>query len=143
MYLQRHFAAGADKPCTHVTVGHTGRAPEQKFSDRLLATALVEGWMRREGNNLVLKTQDGEDDLVYTVRREPGYYVKSTGARIPVSDFALARLWSTGVGDLSRPEVVAWLAAHGLPANDYDLIKHFDCVLNAPQHERFCLRKEG
>lgn len=131
MKLQRQYANGA---CTHVRVIHSGISREQNFSQRLVGQAMADGWMERKGATLILRT-DGEP-LRYAIRREPGYYCKSTGAAIPVSTFAWGQFMASGQGNLSRPEALAWLAAHGKAADDYEITTAFECTLDAAQHDQ-------
>jgi len=128
MKLQRQFRDGK---CTHMRVVHTGKSPEQNFSQRLVAAGLAEGWLTLAGDTLSMKT-DGEP-LRYTVKRRPGYWCKSSGDAIPVSAVAWGMLMG-GNGQLARAETLAWLASHGKPATDYDLTAAFECVLDPAQH---------
>jgi hypothetical protein len=135
MKLKRQFANGPDKPCTHMTVVHTGTHPEQNFSQRMVAHGLVEGWMRLDGGALYLKA-DGGEELRYVIRRSPGYYCKSSGEPIAVSAAAVAQLFA-GHGKLAAAEAQAWLAAHGKAPGDYEATWAYECVLDDAQHARY------
>ena len=71
------------------------------------------------------------------MRRTPGYYCKSTGEQIPISTLAWVRVLTSGVGDLSRLEALAWLAAHGKAASDYEFTMSYECVLDAGLHQKY------
>lgn len=129
MKLQRQFTDGK---CTHMRVIHTGIAPEQNFSTRLVATGLAEGWITIDGDELLMKTAD--EPLRYALKRKPGYYCKSTGEPIAVSTVAWGMLMS-GQGQMANAEVRAWLISRGKDSADYDLTAAFECVLDAGQHE--------
>lgn len=139
MKLQRQFANGVDKPCTHVRVVHTGTTPEQNFSDRLVAAGRREGWIVIAGAVLTMTTHDGQPDLTYTIKRAPGYYVKSTGATIPVSAEAFGRMRWGGDSTDAQAEARAFLAGQGLDANDYEVTLAWECVLDSAQHDQFKL----
>jgi hypothetical protein len=132
MKLQRQYTDGA---CSHVRVVHTGTSPEQNFSTRLVDAGVAQGWVSVSGDRLLMKTDAAP--LAYTVKRPPGYYCKSTDAPIPVSDAAWRILTRYAITDEARPEVLAWLAAQGKAADDYDLSLAWECVLDAAQHDAF------
>lgn len=122
---------------THVEVRHTGSRAEQNFSRRLVEQAVLAGLMRIEGDRLYLKTAPDEDDLSFALKRTPGYYQTSTGERIPISEMAMTRMLRTGMGDLTRAEAVAWLAARGAPQTDYEVTNAYECVLDEAQHAKY------
>lgn len=130
MLLKRIYAD--DGSVSAVEIKHTGTNPEQNFSHRLVEQAIVEGWASLDGDRLTLRGQP--EDLAYTVRRSPGYYCTSTGERIPVSAMAWA---SPQRGTLARKEALAWLAARGKAATDYEVTNAYECVLDEAQHARF------
>lgn len=133
MLIQRiHDPAGQ---CTGVRVKHTGLAPEQNFSHRLVEQALMEGWVTIDGDTLVMKAEP--EDLRYLLKRRPGYYCTSSGQRIPITEAAWVRKQSTGRGDLSRKEALSWLAAHGKKAGDYHVTEAYECALETALHARY------
>ncbi len=138
-------AAGVEPnrpPASHVWVKHTGTSPEQNFSTRFFEAGLIEGWLRMVdngvlgGQEIVIRAEcdSGMIDLVYKVKRTPGYYCVSTGDRIPISQTAWA---SPRRGELASKEAKAWLAARGLPERDYEVTNAYECVLDPDQHESF------
>lgn len=133
MLMQRQFSKGGK--CTHVIVKHTGIEPEQNFSHRLVEQAVAEGWMRIDGTVLTVKAEP--EDLVYTLKRRPGYYCSTTGERIPISDLAMGRMRATGIGDLTRQEALAWLASKGRAGGGYEVTNAYECVLGDEQHDQF------
>lgn len=134
MKLQRQFANGTAAPCTHMRVVHTGINAEQNFSTRFVKGGLTEGWLTRDGNTLLVKT-DGEP-LHYTILREPGYYCSSSGARIPLSESAAELLAEDGNTRLSSKEAQAWLVANGKPPGDYEVLMAWCCKLDSAQHDK-------
>ena len=74
--------------------------------------------------------------LVYTLLREPGYYCKSTGERIPISAAAWARA-KTVAGDLSRREALNWLATRGLAEDDYEVTQAYEVELAEDAHAKY------
>jgi hypothetical protein len=134
MMLKREFTNGSN---THVSVKHTGLKAEQNFSRRLVLQAVNAGWMRVAGGRLVIKTGDDEDDLEYTVNREPGYYCKSTGERMPITSLAWEQLLSERVGTLAYAEAQAWLKGAGKAADDYEITMAYECVLDEALHEKY------
>lgn len=131
MKLQRQFTDGK---CTHMAVIHTGASADQNFSQRLVAHGLAEGWLTRDGDHLLLKTEG--EPLRYRIKREPGYYCRSTGERIDISVAAVAQLFA-GHGLLSAAEANAWLVSRGKPAGDYEATWAYECELDAEQHARY------
>lgn len=120
---------------THVEVIHTGANPDQNFDDQMIDEAIVQGWAAISGDSLTIKT-DGEP-LRYMLLRGPGYYCKSTGQRIPISEKAWYRFRFASDSSASRPEALAWLVKNGKAETDYDISVTYQCVLDDEQHERF------
>ncbi len=140
MYLKRHYdpdtlGEGKTPKVSHVEVIHTGSKAEQNFDDGLIEQAVVDGWASVSGDRLTLKTADGE--LAYSITRMPGYFCKSTGETIPLTDRAWLKFRLANDSSLSRPEALAWLQANGKAADDYDICVTFQCVLDAEQHEKY------
>lgn len=141
MELRRLYAAnslvGADSMplCIGVELFHTGSTPEQTFKRRLVLDACAQGWMKVDGDKLTLASTS--DVLTYAIKRQPGYYVKSTGERIPLSDLAMSEFLTEIVANLAPAEARAFLAGRGLPADDYEATRNYHCVLNAEQHEKW------
>lgn len=129
---RQHDSAGK---CTHVLVKHTGTGPAQNFSRRLVLQAVTDGWMQITGSTLTIKAEP--EDLFYAIKRQPGYYCISTGERIPVDELAWSQMLQTGRGDLSRQQALAWLAANGKQASDYEVTMAYECVLGDAQHAKF------
>lgn len=83
MFLKRHYDPeslknGAPK-VTHVDVRTT---PEtQKFTPRIVEKGRAEGWMTiTEHGEFVIRTGEGEDDVVYAIIAPPGRYCCHCGA---------------------------------------------------------------
>lgn len=133
MRLKRQYDKGGR--VTHMLVEHTGTSPEQNFADRLVEQGIDEGWITVSGTTaLMLKAEP--ESLQYRILRIPGYYCRSTGERIPLSERALRRL-ATRQMEAPRAEALAWLAAKGLEPTDYEVTLAYECELDAGQHERF------
>lgn len=133
MKLKRIHDAGGR--CTGVDIVHTGVDPEQNWDQGQVMQYASEGWLRVEGDEIVL-TGSGEE-LRYTIERRPGYFVASTGERIPVSELAMQQFMTEQVATLAPAEARAFLAARGLQANDYEASRLFRCRLNDAQHARW------
>lgn len=119
-------------PVTHVEVLDTGASPEQNFSHRLVEDGISQGWISLAPGTLTVRAVP--EHLSYSVMREPGYYCKSTGQRIPITATAWA---SSRRGVLARAEAQRWLAANGKDAADYEVTNAYECVLNEEQHAKF------
>jgi hypothetical protein len=133
MKLKRlHDDAGA---CTGVKIVHTGLDPEQTWDQGQVMQYASEGWMRLDGDSIFV-SGSGET-LQYEVLRKPGYFVASTGERIPVSELAMTQFMTERVATLAPAEARAFLAAKGLPANDYEASQHYRCRLNDAQHAKW------
>lgn len=146
MLLKRQYDLGdpGNPRVTGVELRHTGIHAEQNFSARLVFQAIAEGWMTLAGDLLLLKTATAT--LRYAIKRSPGYYCCHDGSRIPISDVAQQERLRTGIGRLAAAEARAHLAAHGFagkkspdPANPagYQVIEHYECVLDAAQHAKY------
>lgn len=130
MELKRQYNSAGE--VSRVTVGHTGLKPEQNFSHRLIEAGIAQGWITLTGDTLTMAADP--EDLVYTVKRTPGYFCKSTGERIPISMMA----WASPKRDvLAYREAQAWLSANGKAATDYEVGNDYRCVLSSTQHEKF------
>lgn len=141
MKLRRRYAAhslvGPDSEplCIGVDLFHTGLSPEQTFKRSLVISACAQGWMKVEGNTLTLIS--AQDVLSYEIARHPGYYVKSTGERIPLSEIAMSQFLTEIVATLAAAEARAFLATRGLQTNDYEATRNYHCVLGIEQHEKW------
>lgn len=140
--LDAHLTAkalGAAHPpqprVTHHTVMETGAGAEQNFKAAWVEQGVSEGWLTLAGDKLELKTEG--EPMRYTVKRAPGYYCRSTGARIPVPELAWLRFALAGDSTQSRGSALAWLAANGKAPNDYEITAAYECVLDTKQHETF------
>ena len=132
MLLKRqHDSAGS---CTGVLVKHTGLTAEQNFSRRLVSQAVAAGWMEIDGDLLTIDAKP--EPLRYQLLRTPGYYCLSSGDRIPIGENAWVELLA-GEAALASRERAAWLASHGMQADDYTLTLAYECVLSAEQHVKF------
>lgn len=129
--------------CIHVEVKHTGVHPEQNFSSRMVMNAVSEGWMVIEGDKLTIKTCEHQPNLVYTINRSPGHYALQDGSRIPISDLAKEERQRTGIGRLSAKEALAYITAKGFTNKGYEVIDHFECVLDSALHDQFKLESVG
>lgn len=121
--------------CTGVQVKHTGLKPQQNFSHRLVEQGILEGWIQIEGDTLTIRAEP--EDLRYHLQRRPGYYCRSSRQRIPISETAWVRKRSTGVGDISRREAQAWLAAHAKKLDDYEVTEAYECALETALHQKY------
>lgn len=121
---------------THVEVIHTGTTEAQCWSARQVEAWSVEGWLRVEGDTIILTTAEHQPDLVYTIQRRPGYYCNATGERIPISDLAMVQFMTSPIAILAPREAKAWLLTRGR-TQGYTATRNYDCVLDNAQHEQF------
>ena len=142
MLLKRHYdpdslAAGAPR-ITHIEVKHTGTTPSQNFSTSLVAEGLRAGFISLQEDLLTLHAKPV--DLLYTVKRRPGYYCSHNGARMDLSAEAY------GDPAIAAVEAQQYLKANGFadaaspdPQNPagYQRLHHYECELDADQHARF------
>jgi hypothetical protein len=132
MLLKRTHEAGK---CTGVIIKHTGLSPEQNFSRRLVQAALAEGWLTIEGDKL--RIRGAQETLVYEIKRQPGYFCRTTGERIPISAHAWEQALIERVATLAPKEARTWLEAKGLPPTGYEVTHAYECVLDESQHEKY------
>lgn len=134
MELKRR--TGPDGRITHVDVVHTGTHEAQNWGAKHVAAWVEEGWMRVDGDSIIVTTGEGQPDLVYTIKRRPGYYCADTGERVPLSDLALTQFMSQSMATLAPREAVAWLKGKGR-SGKYAATRSYECVLDAKQHKQF------
>lgn len=142
MYVKRIYKDGAPGVVECLRVIHTGTSRAQNFSTGLVYEGIAAGFIRLEGDELILKTDEG--DLRYRIKREPGWYSCHDGAAIPISQAAQREAFETGSGRLSAGEARAFLESRGLwgkPSPDpshpagYEVVNAYQCELDAAQHE--------
>lgn len=126
-------APGALPQIRGVRVNHTGQAAEQNWDRGQVLQYASEGWMRLKGDTLEITAENAT--LVYDVLRYPGYYVRSTGEQIPISELALQQFYTEPVATLAPAEARAFLAGKGLPVDDYEASRIYSCRLRADLHE--------
>lgn len=119
-----------------VEVIHTGTSEPQNWSSGHLMKWMEEGWVTVEDKRVVLHTIDSQPDLVYAIKRKPGYYCNQTGESIPISDLAMTQFMTQTVATRAPAEARAWLAAKGR-AGGYDATRNYECVLDSKQHAKF------
>lgn len=138
MELKRRY--GPDGNVSHVEVIHTGAREGQNWSARCVEAWVEEGWMRVDGDTIVLTTAPDQPDLVYTIVRKPGYYSVETGERIPVSDIALTQFMTKTQATIAPREAQAWLASRGLTGG-YVATRNYECTLQPDLHAQFKFKK--
>jgi hypothetical protein len=143
MLLKRIYENNGAR-CVGVQLRHTGIHAEQNFSQRIVFAGMGEGWLAIAGDMLTLHTDVG--DLKYKVKREPGYYSCHDGKRIPISALAEKERSQTGQGKLAAAEARAYLAVAGVAGkpspnkanpSGYEVIDHWECVLDGTQHAKY------
>lgn len=131
-------------PVKSLQIFHTGLRAEQTWSTRQVDQGLVEGYMTINGTTLVVKADP--EDLIYRINRQPGYYCRATGERIPLSEAAWRQKISGPIATIAPNEARAWLEANKQPltimvdgreVTNYEVINGYECVLNSSQQERF------
>lgn len=132
-------------PIDYITVEHTGANPEQNFTEKLVRAGLREGFLSISGNKLTLQAQP--EDLKYTIKRHPGYYCCHCGMELPDAGVMETDEDGKETGrtlGLVHVEEQHEGAESPDPSNPsgYQRLDHYECILNAEQHERFH-RKAG
>lgn len=138
MELRRIYAPpapNAQPRVIGVDLFSTGEQPEQNWCRRQVLQYVSEGWMRLEGRQIVLQAR--QDTLTYDVVQEPGYYVASTGERIPLSELAMAQFMGEPQAILAAAEARNFLASRGLEPGDYTASRTYHCRLNDEQHAKW------
>jgi len=129
MLLKRVYEDGR---CTKVEIKHTGFDREQNFSTRLVSGAMAEGWMRMDDKYIYIKTT--EEELVYKINKRPGYYCCFDDKYFESVD--MVKSWvESNYKDKESPD----------PQNPlgYKKLNHYECVLEAHQHEKYKANKEN
>lgn len=101
-----------------VEVEGLGASQDQHFSPDLVETAIKQGWMVLDGDELLLVAKNG--DVPYRVLRTPGYYCCHCKAALPTGgQAALAHIMAEH-GEAKSPD----------PENPagYERINYLDCV---------------
>lgn len=121
-------------PLEYVSLANTGVHPEQNFSIDLVTEGLTNGLMLIDDDVLTLDCHP--EPLRYNIKRRPGRYCLHCGEKLgDDTGGALARLHvaekhaGKTSPDASTPAGYVWLL-------------HFECVLDAEQHEKYRVRPE-
>lgn len=122
----RAVSSVAPPKVNYVELEHTGTSAGQRFSTHLVAQGVSDGWMVVLGDKLIIKAKP--EDLLYDIKRAPGYYCCFDGKSLPDAIMAAAYVKQHYVGQQS-PD----------PSNPlgYEKINFYDCVLNMSQHEKY------
>jgi len=121
-------------PLAYLSLAHTGIHAEQNFSVDRVTADLTAGLMTIDGDTLTLVCHP--EPLRYTIQRRPGRYCLHCGEKLADDHKgALARM-HVAERHAGQPS-----PAPGEPAG-YVAINHFECVLDAAQHEKYRLRPE-
>lgn len=132
MLLKRFYKN--DGELDYISLAHTGIHAEQNFSVGLVTHGITEGWITIDGDTLKLRAVP--EDLLYTIKRHPGRYCEHCGEKLTDDDSGeMARL-HVAMHHKDAP------APQGNPAG-YVKINHFECVLAAEQHEKFCVKDKA
>lgn len=114
-------------------LGHTGNSPEQNFSADQVTELIQLGLMEIDGNTLTFHLiHIGQDvSLQYLIKRTPGRYCLHCEEKLEGDES----------GQMARLHIA--LEHAGIPSPDEDVpagyvwLKHFECVLDARQHELY------
>ncbi len=118
---------GNPKILDYLALAHTGTSLNQNFSTRLVTDFMTSGVISIEGDVLILDLRP--EPLRYAILRRPGRYCLSCGEKLADDEGgALARLHVAEKHD-------------GLAA--YEQINHFECALDARQHEKYRVRNKA
>ncbi len=122
-------------PLDYLSLANTGANPEQNFSIQRVTEGLSAGLMRIDGDVLTLDVHP--EPLRYTILRHPGRYCLHCGEK----------LGDDQGGAMARLHVAEKHA--GVPSPDantpagYVWLLHFECVLDAGQHEKYRVKKKA
>jgi len=126
-------------PIAHVEIRHTGTHAEQNFSTSLVEAAVADGWMTLGRGKLTVHGKP--EDLVYTIKRGPGHYCCHCGERLPDAAAFVAPKVTGGMQHVAAVHAGEKSPDEGNPAG-YCRLNHYECVLDAKQHEKFNARAQ-
>ena len=116
-------------PLDYVGLIHTGITADQNFSTRMVMGGLSEGWL--DITDTEIKLMFEPETLIYTIKRKPGRYCLHCGEKLA----------DDATGALARIHVAQKHAGKESPdkrnAGGYEMINHYECVLDAKQHEKY------
>jgi hypothetical protein len=148
MLLKRHYRRTpkgelvTPPQLDHVEVKHTGTKAEQNFSESLVRNGVAGGFVTLGKGRLVLHVKP--EDLVYAIKRVPGYYCCHCGVALPDAGAFVSVSHLPGV-TVGMQHVAD---AHGKakspdPGNPsgYCRLNHYETTLEAKQHEKFRLKR--
>lgn len=119
-----------------IEVVHTGTYEDQSWGAKHVQAWAEEGWMVVGDDTITILTVDGQPDLVYSIKRKPGYYSKATGERIPLSDVAMTQFMTKVVATLAPQQATAWLLSKGITGG-YEATRNYECTLPKAAHAKF------
>lgn len=123
----------------YVQVLHTGTKPEQHFSLNLMDQMMRAGFAMITRDQIVLHTKP--KDLIYTVKRHPGYYCCHCKEYLPDAGLMLASGETVGQNHVGIVHSDATSPDPSNPAG-YERINYYDVVLNSDLHEEFRLKSK-
>lgn len=136
MLLKRIYKEPRDEQSPeldYLSLANTGTTPDQNFSVKLVTDMLGAGLMEIHDDELILRVHP--EDLHYTIKRTPGRYCLHCGEK----------LQDDQSGQMARLHIAMKHAGVESPDPDnpagYIALNHFECVLNAEQHEKFRVRE--
>lgn len=118
----------------YISLAHTGIQAEQNFSVGLVTRGVSDGYIDVIGDTLTLKAVP--ENLGYAVRRQPGRYCLHCGEKMIDDDGGQMARLHVALRHKDAP------APAGNPAG-YEKINHFDCVLDADQHEKYRVKEKA
>lgn len=121
---------------TRIEVVHTGTKEAQNWSAKHVQEWAEEGWMEVGDKTITILTAAGQPDLVYDIKRKPGYYAKATGERIPISDVAMTQFMTKSLATLAPQQATAWLLSKGMTGG-YEAMRNYECTLLDALHAKF------
>ncbi len=86
MRLERIYQNVGTKDQRVVAVRILHGGSRQRFTPHLLGQAEKEGWLKREGDRVIIQTENRK--VVYRTLRIPGYYCCTCGAPLPGAEEA-------------------------------------------------------
>lgn len=108
-------------PLKHIVL--KSAPPRQVFSEKILMRGMMEGWLRVDGDRIILKSYPKE--TIYQIKRRPGIYCLHNMERQPSQEAARAHILTTHCG----------YGQDELPADDEKLTRKFWEMLKAKNYK--------
>jgi len=146
MLLKRHYVRDSKgeivqpPKVSHLEVKHTGIAPEQNFSTRLVEALAALGFLSLSRGKIVLHAQP--EDLNYTIKRGPGHYCCHCGEALPEAASIVSPGVTAGMKHVAEKHPGKPSPDASNPAG-YMRLNEYECVLDTGQHGKYKAKSIG